>query len=102
MPYVRYDYGRFVLQEYGTKHPTWYREGPRPGRLVLERGADYGGQGHAPATDPLTDPTVEWAALSRNGLLVVVSPSSVVLPARYLTQARSQRLAAALRPVPMR
>lgn len=100
VPYVRYDYGRFVLQEYGAKHPIWYREGPRPGRLVLERGADYGGLGHAPVTDPLTDPTVEWAALSRNGLLVVISPSGVAWPDRYLTQARSRRLAAALRPVP--
>lgn len=98
VPYVRYDYGRFVLQEYGSKRPTWYRQGPRPGQLVLERGLDYGGQGHL----PVTAPTVEWAALSRDGVLVVASPSIVVWPHRGLTPARALRLVAALRAVPAR
>jgi hypothetical protein len=97
-PFVRYDYGAVVLQEYGARHPSWYREGPRPGQLVLERGPDYGGQ----ADTPVAGPTVLRAALSRDGLLVLISPSSRVGASPAATPARILRLVEALRPVSSR
>jgi hypothetical protein len=95
-PFVRYDYGAVVLQEYGARHPSWYQDGPRPGHVVLERGRDYGGQGHT----LISGPTVQWAALNRNGVLVLVSPSGPVGPYPQLTVAHVLRLVDALRPVP--
>lgn len=96
-PFVRYDYGGLSLQEFGTRHPSWYREGPPPGHVVLERGLEYvpGGQ----ANTPKLALRVQRAALSRNGLLVLVNPST--LPGYpSLTSAGVLRLIDALRPLP--
>ena len=95
-PFVRYDYGAVVLQEYGARHPSWYREGPRPGHVVVERGRDYGGQ----VDTPIAGPTVQWASFTRNGVLVLVAPSGPIAPYPALTRVRVLRLVAALRPVP--
>ena len=95
-PFVRYDYGSVVLQEYGARHPSWYREGPRRGQVVLEQGRDYGGQ----AETPIAGPTVLFAALSRNGLLMLISPLSRMEADPAPTPARILRAVAALRPPP--
>lgn len=95
-PFVRYDYGGILLQEYGARHPSWYREGPRPGHVVLERGRDYGGQ----VDTPVAGATVQWAALTRNGVLVLASPSGPFAASSGLTRAGVLRLVDALRPVP--
>jgi hypothetical protein len=94
--FVRYDYGGILLQEYGARHPSWYRQGPRPGHVVLERGRDYGGQ----ADTPVAGATVQWAALTRNGVLVLASPSGPFAASSGLTRAGVLRLVDALRPVP--
>jgi hypothetical protein len=95
-PFVSYRYGRFSVQEFGAAHPNWYRRGPRAGTAVVER---FGGFMRNDRTFKLTPVATEWrAALSRNGLLVVVQ--SLGDEPYPLTRTRVQRIARALRPVP--
>jgi hypothetical protein len=69
--FVRLNYGGvFSIQEFGRERPVWYLQGPEPGTVLL----------------------YSTAALSRNGLLVLISG------ARSRTQALS--LARALEPIP--
>lgn len=35
-PFVSFDYGNVKLQEFGSKRPFWYEQGPRPGRIVYD------------------------------------------------------------------
>jgi hypothetical protein len=93
-PFVRYDYGALMLLEFGARRPSWYRVGPRPGQVVLELAPSFEPDEQKP---PLT---VQRAALTRNGVLVLVSPSGPIAPYPTLTRARLLRLVDALRPVP--
>jgi hypothetical protein len=49
--FVTFDYGTVKLQEFGSNHPFWYEQGPRPGRVVIDSGTR--------------------AALTRDGVLVL-------------------------------
>jgi hypothetical protein len=93
-PFVRYDYGALMLLEFGARRPSWYRVGPRPGQVVLELAPSFEPDEQKP---PLT---VQRAALTRNGVLVLVSPSGPIAPYPTFTRARLLRLVDALRPVP--
>jgi len=96
VPFVSYSYGRFYVQEFGAAHPSWYRQGPRAGTAVVEK---FGGFVRDDRTFTIKPVASDWrAALSRNGLLVVVHSFG---PEPYpLKRARVARLAHALRPVP--
>ncbi len=73
--FVRFFYGDFQLEEFGSVRPYFWLQGPRPGYLVRE------GQNEA--------------VLSRHGLLVrIISPNG------QLTRASVLAIAKALRPLP--
>jgi hypothetical protein len=98
-PFVRYDYGAFSLQELGARRPSWYRQGPPPGQAVLERGTAYLLSGQPNTLKQMV--AVGRAALSRDGLLVLVNPAGPPGQWSYvLTHARALRLIDALRPLP--
>jgi hypothetical protein len=73
--FVRFDYGTLRLQEFGGDRPFGFRNGPRPGRIVLDG----------------------RATLTRDGLLVIVEP--FCRRAKPIDHAKALALAKALRPV---
>ena len=76
-PFVTFDYGNIKLEEFGSKRPFDYEQGPRPGRIV------YDGR----------------AALTRDGLLVFANGKEL---GGFVPDHRAMALAVArgLRPVP--
>ncbi len=76
-PFVTFDYGMVKLQEFGSKRPFWFEQGPRPGRIV------YDGR---------------RAALTRNGLLLLATLGEEPYGPAHRVVALA--VANALRPVP--
>ncbi len=76
-PFVTFDYGKVKLQEFGSKRPFWYEQGPRPGRIVYDGGR---------------------AALTRDGLLLLATLGEAPTGPDHRVVALA--VANALRPVP--
>ncbi len=77
--FVRFGYGSFTIEEYGSHRPFWLLEGPEPGVVLLNAGGPM--------------------SLSRDGLLVVASPRGASF---RMDKATALALAKALRPLPAR
>ena len=72
--FVTFDYGTVKLQEFGSDHPFWYEQGPRPGRVVIDSGTR--------------------AALTRGGVLVVAESEG-----QFFDAGSALAIVKALRPV---
>jgi hypothetical protein len=96
--FVRFNYENFSLEEFGSERPSWYEEGPRPGRVILER---LGGWqlGARPGTVGVFVSEAR-AAVSRGGVLVVVTAYNPGLSG--LDGPGVRALAKALRPLTWR
>jgi hypothetical protein len=73
--FVQFDYGTVRLQEFGRDRPFGFRNGPRPGRILLDG----------------------RATLTRDGLMVIAEPFGRAKP---IDRAKALALAKAFRPVP--